>query len=66
MPTEILRDGHGNKIGSVETTSNGRQILRDKHGSKLGEYDPRSNVTRDRHGNKSAPATSLPPVELKV
>ena len=59
MPTEILRDGRGNKIGSVETTSNGRQILRDRHGSKLGEYDPRSNVTRDRHGNKIGTGNQL-------
>ncbi len=47
--SEILRDAHGYKIGTIETSGN-KQILHDAHGYKLGEYDGR--VTRDAHGYK--------------
>ena len=51
MATEILRDAHGIKLGTLE--DNGSTItLRDAHGIKLGTYEKGSNTTRDAHGIK--------------
>lgn len=52
MNQQVLRDRSGNRIGTIDTESDGRMIARDKNGNRVGEYDPRSNVTRDRNGNR--------------
>lgn len=52
MSQQVLKDRNGNKIGSIEIRSDGRQIGRDKNGNKRGEYDPKRDVTKDRNGNK--------------
>lgn len=59
MNNQILRDAYGNKIGEIETRSDGTQVIRDKYGNKLGEYDPRGNVTRDKYGNRVAGGNML-------
>jgi hypothetical protein len=52
MAKEVLRDKIGNRIGEIETLSNGKKIIRDKIGNRLGEYDPKTNTTRDKIGNR--------------
>lgn len=52
MTKEVLRDSRGNRIGEIETRSDGKQIIRDKMGNRLGEYTPRDNVTRDKMGKR--------------
>ena len=52
MAKEVLKDRLGNRIGDVETSSDGTQILHDRLGNRLGEYSPRDNVTRDKLGNR--------------
>lgn len=52
MSKEVLRDRNGNRIGEIETMSDGKQVIRDKNGNRLGEYTPRDNVTRDKNGNR--------------
>jgi hypothetical protein len=46
-----LKDRNGNKIGAIETRSDGTQIGKDKNGNKRGEYNPKTNTTKDRNGN---------------
>ena len=52
MSKEILKDRNGNRIGEIETASDGKQTIRDKNGNRLGEYNPSDNVTRDKNGNR--------------
>jgi len=52
MSEEILRDGNGRRIGTVEIRSDRTQIIRDANGRRLGEYDPRTNLTRDANGRR--------------
>ncbi len=52
MADQVLKDRNGNKIGSIEVRSDGKQIGKDKNGNKRGEYDPKNNVTKDKNGNK--------------
>lgn len=52
MSKEVLRDNRGNRIGEIETRSDGTQIIRDKMGTRLGQYTPRDNVTRDKMGKR--------------
>lgn len=49
--TEILKDKRGNRVGEVRSES-GRLVLVDSHGTRLGEYDPKTNMTKDAHGNR--------------
>jgi hypothetical protein len=49
--SQVLKDKHGNKIGEIREQS-GRQVLYDKNGNRLGEYDPKSNVTKNKVGNR--------------
>lgn len=50
--SETLRDRNGNKLGTIDQSSNGILVGRDKNGNKVGDYDSKSNITRDRNGNK--------------
>ncbi|OWY33947.1 hypothetical protein CEJ45_15075 [Herbaspirillum aquaticum] len=52
MAEQVLKDRNGNKIGTIEIRSDGTQVGKDKYGNKRGEYDPRNDVTKDRHGNR--------------
>lgn len=50
MSKQYLRDPRGALLGTIETTSDGRQELRDSTGSLKGSYEPKSNQTRDSRG----------------
>ena len=52
MSEHILRNKIGNKIGSIKTHTDGKQELRSKIGNKLGTYDPKTNTTHNKLGNK--------------
>ncbi len=52
MAKEGLRDKLGNRIGEIESDSSGKQIGRDMSLNRVGEYVSKSNVTRDRNGNR--------------
>jgi|GEM_PF-1608761 len=52
MADQILKDRNGNRIGSIETRSDGTQIGKDKNGNRRGEYDPKRNITKDKNGNR--------------
>jgi hypothetical protein len=58
MSEEILRDSHGNKIGSIRNTSQGQEI-RDSRGNRLGYYDERADVTKDNRGNRIGTGNQL-------
>lgn len=49
MPTEVLKDKHGNKIGEIRTSGKDL-VIYDKHGNKLGSYD--GKYTYDKHHKK--------------
>jgi len=59
MAEQVLKDRSGNRIGSIETQSNGVQIAKDSSGNRVGEYDPRTNVTKDRSGNRIGDGNQL-------
>lgn len=59
MAKEVLRDQNGNRIGEIETASDGKQVIRDKNGNRLGEYNPHDNVTRDKNGNRAGTGNLL-------
>ena len=48
---QVLKDRNGNRIGSIETRSDGTQIVKDKNGNRRGEYNPKNNTTKDKNGN---------------
>jgi len=52
MSTQILNDNNGNRIGEIETDTNGVQIARDNNRNKVGTYDPKFNATYDRNDQK--------------
>ena len=45
-----LRDSNGRSVGSIITTSNGKQEGRDANGRLKGSYDPKTDQTRDSNG----------------
>lgn len=49
---QVLKDSRGNRLGVIETNSNGVQIGKDARGNRVGEYDPKQNVTKDSRGNR--------------
>ena len=51
MSEQILRDNHKNLIGYIKEESN-QLVIRDKHRNLLGYYDPKTNITTDKHRNK--------------
>jgi hypothetical protein len=51
MAEQVLKDRNGNKIGAIETRSDGTQIGKDKNGNRRGEYNPKTNTTKDKNGN---------------
>jgi hypothetical protein len=52
MNEQVLRDNKGNRLGVIQTQSDGKMVARDARGNRLGEYDPKQNVTRDDRGNR--------------
>ena len=44
--TELIRDAHGNVLGSIETAADGSRVLRDAEGRVRGYYDPATDHTR--------------------
>ncbi len=46
MATEILKDAHGNILGSIESAADGSQVLRNADGKIRGFYDPSTDHTR--------------------
>ena len=46
MPTDPIKDAHGNTLGSIETADDGSQVLRDAEGKIRGFYDPSTDHTR--------------------
>jgi hypothetical protein len=51
MSEQILRDKKGNLIAYIKEESN-QLVIRDAHRNLLGYYDPKTNITRDKHRNK--------------
>lgn len=51
MPNQVLKDRHSNRIGEIKE-QNGKLVIFDKHSNRQGEYDPKTNVTKDKHGNR--------------
>lgn len=51
MADQVLKDSRGNTIGKILTASNGVQTIKDRLGNTKGSYDPKTNKTKDRHGN---------------
>jgi len=49
-------DRHNNRI--VKQEQNGKLVIFDQHSNRQGEYDPKTNVTKDKHGNRVGLATS--------
>ena len=52
MSEEVLKDSRGNRVGSIQTQSDGRRVAKDARGNRVGEYDPKNNVTKDARGNR--------------
>jgi hypothetical protein len=52
MAEQVLRDSRGNRLGTIETKSNGTLVAKDARGNRVGEYDTKRNTTRDARGNK--------------
>jgi hypothetical protein len=50
--SQVLKDKSGRRIGEIKEQSSGKLVIYDRHGSRCGEYDPKTDVTRDRHGSK--------------
>jgi hypothetical protein len=50
--TRIVHDQNGQKIGTIETLSDGSLVARDPAGKKVGVYDPDTDVTRVAGGRK--------------
>lgn len=48
---DILKDKNGNKIAEIKSQG-GRLVIVDRGGNKLGSYDPNTNTTYDKSGNK--------------
>jgi len=52
MADQRLRDRTGNTIGFISTDNHGVQTLKNKQGNSIATYDPRTNITRTRDGNR--------------
>ena len=62
--SQVLKDDHGNRIGEIREQS-GRQVLFDKIGNRLGEYDPKTNVTKNKIGNRVGQGNLLATLLMK-
>jgi hypothetical protein len=49
MSTETIRDRHQRVIGTIRTHTDGKQTAYDERFHMLGIYDPKMDLTRDRH-----------------
>ncbi|WP_050453621.1 hypothetical protein [Candidatus Burkholderia verschuerenii] len=49
MATETIRDCHQRVIGLIRTHVDGKQTAYDERFHMLGIYDPKMDLTRDRH-----------------
>lgn len=48
--TDLIKDGYGRKLGTVDTDSSGNVIVRDAYGRIVARYDKGQNATRDFYG----------------
>jgi hypothetical protein len=65
MAETVIRDRFSNRIGSI--VSNGHQLVaRDKHGNTLGYYDPKKNMTLDKHSNLICQGNALSALIMKA
>ena len=48
----IVQDMHSCKLGEIRTDSAGIKTAYDRHSVKIASYDPKLDVTKDRHSLK--------------
>ncbi len=58
MTEQVLRNKHGDRIGVIRE-ENGVLVIRDKAGNRRATYDPKSNTTRDKNGNRYGTGNQL-------
>ena len=62
---KVIRDRNSNRIGSI--VNNGHQLVaKDKFGNTLGYFDPKKNLTSDRHSNRICEGDALSALIFKA